>query len=125
MKYERELYGILYDLGIIKPYMGCRYIIYSIQELDNDEDDIIYVTKSLYIDAARFFHTNIGCVERDIRRVIEKIWSCKDNKDLIKKVFGYRHIYNKPTNAQFLWMLYEYIKYNLNSAERLLEDDDC
>ena len=78
MKYERETNVILYDLGIMKPYMGYRYIIYAMQILDKDEDCINYVTKSLYVEIAHFFNTNIYCVERDMRRVIEKIWSCKD-----------------------------------------------
>lgn len=118
MKYERETNVILYDLGIMKPYMGYRYIIYAMQILDKDEDCITYVTKSLYVEIAHFFNTNIDCVERDIRRVIEKIWSYKDNKDMINKVFGYRHIYNKPTNAEFLWILYEYVKYNVDGVNK-------
>lgn len=112
MKYERGIYKILYDLGITKPYLGCKYLAQAMCLLNQDENCIMYVTKSLYIEIAFLFHTTPNCVERNIRTIADIIWSSEDNKDTINEVFGYRYISTKPTNTEFLWLLYEYIRYN-------------
>lgn len=111
MKYEKEIYAILYNLGIIKPYIGCRYIACAMQVIDGYEKQTASLTKSLYIDVASLSNTSVYCVERDIRAIAEMIWALDDNKTIINDIFGCKYVYKRPTNKEFLWMLYEYVKY--------------
>ena len=77
----------------------------------HDENILKNVTKALYIDIAKEYHTSKNCVERNIRKVIEVMWNHADeNRMLIKKIFGNQYLSQKPSNKEFLELLYEYIK---------------
>ena len=103
--------SILHQLGIGKSYSGYDYILYAIELIEQNESVLTSITKILYIDIARKFHTSDTCVERNIRKVIEVIWKkSKTNKTLILKIFGSQYEVYKPSNKEFLELLYEYIK---------------
>ena len=103
--------SILHQLGIGKSYSGYKYILYAIQLIEQDESVLTGITKILYIDIAREFRTSDTCVERNIRKVIEVIWKrSKTNHFLILKIFGSKFCTNKPSNREFLELLYNYIK---------------
>ena len=108
--------SILHKLGIGKSYSGYNYILYAVELIAEDESVLSIITKSLYIDIAKEFHTSDTCVERNIRKVIEVIWKkSKTNKTLILKIFGSQYEVYKPSNKEFLELLYEYIKSLLQS----------
>ena len=115
MSHEFAVKSILHQLGIGKSYKGYDYIVYAIHMLLLDESLLQCVTKSLYIDIARAYHTSSICVERDIRKVIEIIWKHnQENRLLIISIFGLKYSLAKPSNKAFLDLLYEYVKsYNL------------
>ena len=62
--------SVLHQLGIGKSYSGYDYIQYAIELIEQDESVLAGITKILYIDIAREFHTSDICVERNIRKVI-------------------------------------------------------
>lgn len=103
--------SILHQLGIGKSYSGYDYILYAIELIGQDESLLTGITKILYIDIAREFHTSDTCVERNIRKVIEVIWKHSEtNNLLIFKIFGSKFEASKPSNKEFLELLYEYVK---------------
>ncbi len=103
--------SILHQLGIGKSYSGYDYILYAIELIEQDESVLASITKVLYLDIAREFHTSDTCVERNIRKAIEIIWKHSvQNKFLILKIFGSKFCTSKPSNKEFLELLYNYIK---------------
>lgn len=103
--------SVLHQLGIGKSYSGYDYILYAIELIEQDESVLTGITKVLYIDIAREFHTSDTCVERNIRKVIEVIWKHSEtNNLLILKIFGSKFGTSKPSNKEFLELLYDYVK---------------
>lgn len=115
--------SILHKLGIGKSYSGYNYILYAVELIAQDESVLSVITKSLYIDIAKEFRTSDTCVERNIRKVIEVIWKQpRTNSSLILKIFGRKFATNKPSNKEFLELLYDYVdSYNL--FDRLINTD--
>lgn len=111
MEYKLTAKSVLHQLGIGKSYIGYDYILYSIDLIMENENVLTNVTKILYIDVAKEYHTSQTCVERDIRKVIEVIWNhAEENSTLIQKIFGDKFLLHKPSNKEFLELIYEYIK---------------
>lgn len=111
MEYKLITKSVLHQLGIGKSYSGYDYILDSIDLIMHNEDTLNNVTKVLYIDVAKEHHTSQTCVERNIRKVIEVIWNhAEENSALITKIFGNKFLLHKPSNKEFLELLYEYIK---------------
>lgn len=81
------------------------------KRIEYDKDYLHYITKSLYVDISKEFATSRECVEKNIRTVINKIWEKSDlNGDIIMKIFGEYYFHHKPTNREFLEVLYDYTK---------------
>ena len=118
--------GVLHQLGIGKSYSGYDYILHAINLIEQNERVLSGITKILYIDIAREFNTSDSCVERNIRKVIEVIWKTPEtNKTLILEIFGSKYEVYKPSNKEFLELLYEYIKshnllYDILHAEKVI-----
>ena len=125
--------NILRQFRIGKRYNGYDYIVHAIGLAFFDERFMSCVTKVLYITIAQNYGTSSLCVEKSIRKVIETIWENDENKILIEKLFGSTYVHNKPSNKEFLWLLYEYIdSFNLigeifNFTENLcpISQDTC
>lgn len=123
MKYELTVKSVLHQLGIGKLYSGYNYILYAIELIEQDESVLNGITKILYIDIAKEFQTSHTCVERNIRKVIEVIWKQSEvNKSMILKIFGRRFLTRKPSNKEFLELLYEYTKSH-NMLEKIFHTD--
>ncbi len=102
--------SILHQLGIGKSYSGYNYIMYAMDLLFSDSDFLNCITKILYVEIASKYQTSSTCVERNIRKVIEIIWkNVSENEQMITCIFGVRHLKTKPTNKEFLELLYEYV----------------
>lgn len=120
MEYKLTTKSVLHQLGVGKSYSGYDYILHAMVLIRQSENVLNSITKVLYIDIAKEYHTSPTCVERNIRKVIEVIWNhTEENSALITKIFGNKYSSHKPTNKEFLELLYEYIQLN-NSLERLL-----
>lgn len=118
MEYTLTSKQVLHKLGISKNYTGYDYILYGLSLVKQNEYYLSNITKILYVDIAKEFHTSPTCVERNIRKVIEVIWShVLENQPFIETVFGSKYLAQKPTNREFLELLYEYM-----SCENILLD---
>ena len=66
---DREIELLIRSLGINGTYRGYRYLCYGIKLCLEDEDYLLCISKLLYPEIARIFHTSGSSVERDIRTV--------------------------------------------------------
>ncbi len=124
MKNYLVIKSLLHQLGIGISYNGYNYILYGLTLILENEFLLVGITKSLYIDIGKRFHTTSTCVERSIRRVVDVIWSdTEKNCIIIRTVFGERYLTCKPTNKVFLEMLFEYVK-NYELLRQLSRDID-
>ena len=74
----------------------------------------------MYIDIAKEFNTTPTSVDKNLRTVINRIWKNSDKcKDAIFEIFGEKFLYAKPSNKEFLQMIYEYVK----NKEKILNED--
>ena len=120
MKYEQEVSNILYELGVRKMYKGCQYILTGIYFISQNENNFCPVTKILYVEIAKKHDTSNLCVEKNIRSVIEHIWKQHKNDALMYKIFGTHSHTKRPSNIEFLTLLYDYVK---NTASLPLPED--
>ena len=73
---------------------------------------LLSVTKELYPDVAKKYHTTIYSVERDIRTVITIIW--KRNPVLLNQIAGYP-LDKKPAVGEFIAIMREYLLYHMEA----------
>ena len=115
MKYEREISNLLRRLGVNNSYVGFRYTIYGVSRTAQDPTLLAYISKGLYVDIAARFQTSIGCVERNIRTLINTIWLHGDKK-LLNEIFNFE-LSQKPRNGAFIDALANYIAVRGNGEE--------
>lgn len=61
---------------------------------------------NLYAEVAEYCHTNVRCVERSIRTVIESIYY--KNPKRFEKLFGYP--IDKPRNSELIGLIAEKVR---------------
>lgn len=122
MKNEALTLRTLHKLGIHKMYKGCEYILSSMNFIDGNKKNFSPVTKVLYVEIAKIHNTTKLCVERDMRKIVERIWKRKENRKLIAEIFGEYNVEKKPGNMEFLILLYNYIKFS-EEYESLLSNE--
>lgn len=127
MKHKVTTKNILHQLGVSKRYIGYDYIIYGIELISEDESLMGDITKVLYIDIAKEYNTTYFCVERNIRYVIEKIWSNigDDNLVLLSSIFCDRYTNEKPSTKVFFELLYDYVKQHDILNDLFMTDYSC
>lgn len=106
--YQRTIEKKLRELGANSSYIGFAYIVYGVESTMTESTVLTYICKGLYVDIALRYQTSMGCVERNIRTVIDKIWE-EGNRDALNEVFG-RKLLKKPKNAEFFDALAEFVK---------------
>ena len=111
MIYNVIVMKILNELGIHKKYKGVKYILTCIDYMEHHQHTFMPVTKFLYVDVAKIHKSSRYNVEQGIRRIIERIWDCKENSDLVEQIFDKTYDETRPTNTEFLLALYEYVKW--------------
>ena len=100
---------LLLNLGATPRYIGFDYVIHAINLSMENSQYLLSVTKELYPDVAKKYHTTIYSVERDIRTVITAIW--KRNPRLLNQNAGYP-MEKKPTVGEFIAIVREYLLYH-------------
>lgn len=123
MSYKLLTLHTIKRLGIYKKYDGVEYILSCICYIQKHESNFMPVSKILYVDVAKYYNKSYYSVEREIRTVIKMIWNNEDNRELRGKIFGLYNVDNRIGNAEFLSLLYNYIKYNYNYEKLLFEED--
>lgn len=105
MKME-EIQKLIHSLGINATYQGYRYLCYAVSLALEDEDRLLFISKSLYPLIAEKYQSNAGTVERNIRTVITVCWD-RGNRDLLKEIAPYP-LTAKPTAGEFIDILVTY-----------------
>lgn len=101
------------DLGIPAHVKGYNYIRTAIIVSLKDEDMLNGLTKKLYSEVAKKFHSTGAKVERAIGSAIETMWF-KGNAKAQFEIFGYSRVegIKKPTNREFLKAIVDYLRLN-------------
>lgn len=98
-----EISQILCTLGVPTNLLGYSYLRYSVFAAAQDQEYLHGITKRLYPDVAKHFHTTAPRVERAIRHAIDVSCS-RGDPSIIQNYFGNTINPNsgKPTNAAFI-----------------------
>ena len=93
----------LHELGVPSHIKGYQYIREGISIIYNDPSIVGGITKELYPEIAKKFHSTTSRVERAIRHAIEVSWN-RANWDFMEEIFGYSVDIDKakPTNSEFI-----------------------
>lgn len=67
--------NLIHEVGVPAHIKGYQYLREAIMMVVNDIEVINQITKQLYPDIAKKFHTTPSRVERAIRHAIEVAWS--------------------------------------------------
>lgn len=100
----------LHRLQISGSLRGYRYLVDAIVATAKDPDSTVLITKCLYPDIAKKYHTTRECVERSIRHAIARVWELSGASDLesITQVY----LRQKPSNTQFIDLIASTIRYS-------------
>ncbi len=104
----KKIETLIHRLGICSVYHGYHYLSYALELVLHDEEYLLYITKRLYPDIAKHFHTPSAKVERSIRTAITICWN-EGNRNLLIKIAGYP-LTRKPTAGEFISILSFYLR---------------
>ena len=93
-------------LGLTANYVGFYYAAEALSLSLQDHSRLHYVSKLVYPDIAKHFHTSIACVERDLRTIVAKAWA--NNPALLSEMANHA-LTKAPTNGEFLAIITTYI----------------
>lgn len=115
---EAEVTAIIHEVGIPAHIKGYQYVREAIILTVQDMEMINAVTKMLYPEVARRFHTTPSRVERAIRHAIEVAWD-RGDLETLQSYFGYtvNSAKGKPTNSEFIAMISDRIRLRKKSDE--------
>jgi len=108
---ESQVTAIIHEVGVPAHIKGYQYVREAILIAVEDMDVINSVTKILYPEVAKRFHTTASRVERAIRHAIEVAWD-RGDLETLQKFFGYTvsNTKGKPTNSEFIAMISDRIR---------------
>ena len=67
--------SLVHRLGICSIYRGYSFLIYAVELAVRNEEYLLYITKELYPDVAKHFHSTSTRIERSLRTVITTCWN--------------------------------------------------
>lgn len=105
----KEFQYLVHSLGIGRNYQGYRYLVFAISLCLKNEDYLLGVSKLLYPEIARNYHTSVYSVERNLRTVINVCWE-RGNRKLLEEISLYP-LLNKPTTSEFLDIVITYLNH--------------
>lgn len=119
-KSEKQLHGpgleelvtsIIHEVGVPAHIKGYQYVREAIMITVENMDVINSVTKVLYPEVAKRYHTTPSRVERAIRHAIEVAWD-RGDLETLQRFFGYTvsNAKGKPTNSEFIAMICDRIR---------------
>ena len=103
---EAKITELMHEIGVPAHIKGYQYLRTAILCVVNDVEMLDGVTKILYPDIAKKYHTTPNSVERAIRHAIEVAWG-RGDMDAIEEIFGYtiKAGKGKPTNSEFIALI--------------------
>ena len=102
-----DIYALLYRLGETADHTGFFYTACAIRLAIENPERLLYVTKWLYPDVARYYKTNWHAVERGIRLTIQIVWV--NESELLSQLAGHP-LLTKPRPAEFIQLLATHLK---------------
>lgn len=99
---EQTIVALMHSLGITENYVGFAQLLYAVRLAREKPERLASVTKELYPDVAKAFHTSWRCVERNIRTVIELAWNLNASRISALAEFP---LLKRPRPAQFISLL--------------------
>ena len=114
---EELVTSIIHEVGVPAHIKGYQYVREAIMITVENMDVINSVTKILYPEVAKRYHTTPSRVERAIRHAIEVAWA-RGDLETLQKFFGYTvsNAKGKPTNSEFIAMISDRIRLKLKTA---------
>lgn len=108
---EQAISSFMLELGIPAHLRGYQYLRSAVQMCAEDMELVGSVTKLLYPDLAKLYHTTDQKIERAIRNAIEVSWE-RGNSALFEQLFGYCNSeeYSRPTNSEYIATVADYIR---------------
>ena len=113
-----ELSHTLQEAGILPHIKGYQYLREAIMLVIGDGEYLNAVTKELYPSIAKKFNTTASRVERAIRHSIEVAWG-RGQLENINSIPGLTVNFEKgkPTNSEFIALISDNFKLNIDSAK--------
>ena len=105
----------LHELGVPSHIKGYQYIREGVTLVYNNPKIIGGITKELYPEIAKKYHSTTSRVERAIRHAIEISWN-RANWDFMEDLFGYSVDIDKakPTNSEFIVTIADKLRLDFN-----------
>ena len=105
----------LHELGVPSHIKGYQYIREGVTLVYNNPKIIGGITKELYPEIAKKYHSTTSRVERAIRHAIEISWN-RANWDFMEELFGYSVDIDKakPTNSEFIVTIADKLRLDFN-----------
>ena len=115
---EADVTAIIHEVGVPAHIKGYQYVREAIIIAVQNMDVINAVTKVLYPEVAKRFHTTPSRVERAIRHAIEVAWD-RGDLETLQSYFGYtvNSAKGKPTNSEFIAMIADRIRLRNKNQE--------
>lgn len=115
---EKYVTKIMLELGVPAHLKGYHYLREAILLSEDDMEIVSSVTKLLYPEIAKKFHTTDQKVERAIRNAIEVSWM-RGNASMIEELFGYsaNHGKSRPTNSEYIARLADKVHLDFKQEE--------
>ena len=95
-------------LGVTGKLTGFYYAVYMIEQVQNQPENMVLLTKRLYVQTAKHFSTTPNCVERNLRTLVQSCWAVS-NHNLLNLIAG-AELKQAPTNSQFIDMMAAYLR---------------
>lgn len=102
------IHHLIHSLGIHATYRGYRYLVYAVALSMQNEDYLLFISKSLYPAIAQKYQVSVSSVERNIRTIITACWNY-GNRDLLQEITPYP-LTEKPTTGEFIDILVTHLK---------------
>ena len=115
---EADVTAIIHEVGVPAHIKGYQYVREAIILAVQNMDVINAVTKVLYPEVAKRFHTTPSRVERAIRHALEVAWD-RGDLETLQSYFGYtvNSAKGKPTNSEFIAMIADRIRLRKKNQE--------
>lgn len=114
---EELVTSIIHEVGVPAHIKGYQYVREAIMITVENMEVINSVTKILYPEVAKRYHTTPSRVERAIRHAIEVAWD-RGDLETLQRFFGYTvsNAKGKPTNSEFIAMISDRIRLKLKNT---------
>ena len=103
---ELQTKVLLHWLGITHKYRGFYFTACAVSLCFRQPERVLLITKWLYPEVAKCYHTNCQNVERNIRTVVDAIW--KHSPEKLEQI-AMRELKHRPSNSDFISILLMYI----------------